>query len=238
MHSICGPIGGFTQHIRWLLLMSPNYNSLDKLNYTSAVVYGKRFPLKSEDKVNFIKEHIYPSDRRCFNWLSEKYMYREVLDKTLLHTHDLSKINNEPAIIITMDPYFSYNFYLKFTPNISLDRQGFIDQVTLQNEQNTEYANTHNNCLLIDTQSLYSPILDRKIYDDMISFLSIENVYDSAQAIHKLWYDLRKGSEEDILNFAMNSKFPEYPWTYKIGCPVSEYEHEQLKLKLLEVYGE
>lgn len=237
MHSICGPIGGFTQHIRWLLLMSPNYNSLDKLNYVSAMIYGKRFPLKAEDKVKFIKEYIYPEERRCFNWLDEKYMYREVLDKTIIHTHDLSKIKDEPAIIITMNPEFSYRFYLKFTPNIGLDRQGFLNQVNIQNKQNIEYAQTHSNCLLIDTEQLYSPVLDRKIYDDMINFLSIENVYDQAQTVHKLWYDLRKGSEEDIRNFIMKSKYPDYPWTYKIDCPQSEYEHELLRQQLIEVYG-
>ena len=237
MHSVCGPIGGFTQHIRWLLLMSSDYNSLDKLNYTSALIYGKRFPLSAKDKVKFIAEFIYPNERRCFNWLDEKYMYREKLDKTLLHTHDLDKIVDTQSIVINMDPTFSYNFYLKFVPSIGWNKQQFLDDVKTQNEHIKEYARNHNNCFLIDTEKLYSPVLDRKIYDDMINFLSIENVYEHAQAAHKLWYDLRKGSEEDIINYMLNSKYPEYPWTYKVECPTSEYEHELLRQNLIEVYG-
>lgn len=237
MHSICGPIGGFTQHIRWLLLVSNYYNSLDKLNYVGALIYQKRFPLKPDDKVKFIEQYIYPVERRLFNWLDEKYMYRQQLDKTILHTHDLSKLTTGPNIIITMDPVFSYNFYLKITPSIGEDKQDFINTVIRQNKENTEYTKNTNSYLL-DTQQLYLPVLDRQIYDDMIQFLNIDNQYESAQHVHKLWYDLRKGQEEDIMDFINNSKYPDYPWIYKIGCPNTEYEHEILRQKLIEEYGE
>ena len=236
MDSVCGPIGGFTQHVRWLLLMSSNYNSLEKLNYTSALVYGKRFPLKPADKVKFIKEFIYPEERKCFNWLDEKYMYREQLDKTLLHTHDLEKVKNNPTVLIVMDPLFSYNFYLKFVPGIGWDKEDFIKQVDKQNKEILEFNKHYPNTIVIDTEKLYSPTLDRKTYEDMINFLSIENVYEHAQAIHEMWYNLRKGSEEEIINYALNSKFPDYPWTYKVGCPITEHEHEILRNNLLEVY--
>ena len=206
-HSICGPIGGFTQHIRWLMLVSANYNDLEKLNYIGAMVPKKYYPFKGEDKVKFIQEHIYPSDRRCFNWLDEKYMHRQALKKVILHTHELDECGSEPTIIITMDPMFSYNFYLKFAPMIALDKDGFIEKVVRQNKENLDYANAQPNCFHIDTEQLYSPTLDRNIYDNMISFLNIDNVYECAQQVHKMWYDNRKSAEEEIVAFIDNSEF-------------------------------
>ena len=57
------------------------------------------------------------------------------------------------------------------------------------------------NFLFVNVDKLYSETLDPEIYDSMVKYLGLENLYAQAQIVHKKWYQLHRQAEDDFLNY-------------------------------------
>jgi len=234
---VSAPIGGFANHIRWLLLLDKQYQisisySHDHYDackeehwptkeYLENNFLTMSFDIRQEiidrlgqpfilpfrelkDKTRFIENNVYPQSRTHNNWLDFEWRYREALDPFIHVGHMFSNNGNhyllgndqneiifdkyDKIVLATTDPTLAHSVYKKFNPHGSSDDE-FIDLVLLQNQSAIELASTNKEKFkLIDSTLLFDSKLDYNLYTDIVSFLHLDNNYESAEDIHKLWY--------------------------------------------------
>ena len=174
-YGVCSPVGGYGNHLRWLLYLSKEFQ-----------------PIAMLDKVKFIECNVYSQSRTYSNWLQYEWRYRKKLDKIIMFSHHIEDIlSPNKVVILTMRPKYAYRTYVKFNPKINGHTvKSFMRQVERDNLSNTSFRNKGAETIVIDASLLYTSVLDKQVYDNVVSFMGVENVYDTANTIHKLWYDL------------------------------------------------
>ena len=189
---VYAPIGGYGNHIRWLLLLDERYTiSIDNQTLSSAV-----------GKTEFIKQFVYPPERTFNNWLTFEFKYRVMLNIHLKFTHDMVDMFNECKMLaIKCDPDLGYRSYIKFNTNLNgLSKFDFLKQIRKQNKM-CDFAESYLPTVKsIDSTKLFQPVLDKELYNSMLEFLNINNHYKQAQEIHSLWYNLHLKAETEYLN--------------------------------------
>jgi hypothetical protein len=196
--SICAPIGGLGNHLRWLLLLSPEFNIEI---------------MRISDKKVILNSLVYPKHRTCFNWLQTEWRYRRSLSKHIDFDHNIENVY-EPTtankiVVMTIKPKYALKHYLKFNPLINGHTiKFFLKYVVKDNKSNTEFrVNQHDKTLVIDANKLYNSVLDKELYESIINFFEIGNVYEQANETHKLWYELNQKANKDVLNVADEWKY-------------------------------
>lgn len=229
IHCIYAPIGGYMNHLRWLLLMSSDYQF---------------FP--NELKLKFIQSLVYDSNRTCFNWLNYEWELRtkKLITESIQVTHDLDVIKNiqgpKKIIGLSMDPYNALYHYFKFNPVLNLmGEEGFLNSVLLHNNS---LSSLTEDALILPADSLSNEILDQKFYNKVVEFLNIENSYELANFVHKLWYDLNNKSIDLIKSVPREVK--RQPWNFQLRKTVSVTDYlttQDMYDKILEqidkIYG-
>jgi len=205
----CGiyvPIGGFGNHIRWLLTL----NATIQASVTDSSS-GQSWAYSTiNDKINFIFNKIYSNTRSWHNWLAVEWQYFETLNQAMPFGHDISYFLPElRSILCTVSPEVALRTYLKF--NSSLNNKtinGFVNKTRSNNLIISYYAKKHNQlCLNADT--LYTEVLDREFYTSMINHLGFEDNYESAAMIHTRWYQLHQKAEREFVDYVTNFYQPE-----------------------------
>ena len=196
--SICSPVGGFGNHLRWLLLLSPEFDIQIK---------------DITDKKIITQRMIYPKYRTCFNWINTEWRYREIMNKYISFTHNIedeydASVSNK-IIAMTINPKYALKHYLKLNPLLNGHTvESFLDSISMNNNSNTEFrVNQEDKMLVINANKLYNAVLDKELYKSAIDFFEIGNVYEQANDVHQMWYELHQQANSDVLNVA-NS------WTY------------------------
>lgn len=168
-------------------------------------------------KLDFIMQNIYPSDRTCFNWLNYEWKYRRsrLLTGFIQISHEIEDINSiqdpKKVIALTMNPHKALHHYLKFNPTLNqMGEQGFLYGIQLYNEKLTTL---NRDILILNSEHLYTSVLDREYYGKIIEFLNIEDNYDIANMVHKVWYDLNERSIELVKHIPKQITFS--PWKSK-----------------------
>jgi len=196
-HSVCASVGGFANHYRWLLLLSEKYNNLDSLNANSFLRNNKAFPWKGKDKVKFIKDNVYCAERNFNNWITHEWKFRSALDKVLPINHNIistSKLFKDETthriLVSTLDPKECLRHYLKFNPSLnSLTQEQFIKHCEGDIEKiKTFVPKANEKILVVDGSRLYKSVLDESLYQEIINFFGLEDLYPYANEIHKMWY--------------------------------------------------
>jgi hypothetical protein len=100
-----------------------------------------------------------------------------------------------------------------------------------QNQTNTKITNS----LIMDVSILYSEVLNKEIYTRATEYFKIENVYDEANYIHGLWYDLHKQGEKDILKILDNWHHRSIMNTHVGKTIVIPEEEHYLKIKQMVI---
>ena len=240
---IVSPVGGFGNHLRWLLLLDETYNfntiknvfsiqiienynifrgsdwpniedfSFDNLEdnikkeiknnfYMDELIVNDLLSkiINLEDKIKFIKSKVYPSSRTWHNWLHTEWRYRPVLDNIIKFNHSFDNNTFNLAICMTTTPELAYKSYLKFNSNLNnLLVSEFKDYVKKYNEKilpNTQSKNV----LLLNSDLLFNEILDKNLYYSAISHFGLDDHYESANYILKIWFNLHKKAEKEIIN--------------------------------------
>ena len=128
------------------------------------------------------------------------------LFKDIIFDHDPEQDRiggrNREIVVLIASPDVCYKNYLKF--NSSLNDDGlprwrkFID---VHNKTYTDLPKK-DNTLVLNSECLYNPVLDYKFYDQLVKFLNIDNLYDHAKIIHKMWYDCQINAEKEFVEEA------------------------------------
>ena len=191
INMIYAPIGGFGNHIRWLLLLDKNY----KLELDGQIL------VSVEDKVKFITTTVYSNNRTYNNWLDYEFTWRRKLNLVLKFTHDMTDFFDDlMSIAVTVDPNLALRCYEKFNPGLNgISKEGFLKQIRKQNLMCEFATKALNTVICIDSTKLFQPTLDKEIYNRAIEFLNLESNFDAASNIHQVWYMLHIKAENQWL---------------------------------------
>jgi len=177
--------GGGGNHLRWLLYID------------------KKFPnVFDGDKLNFIKNQVYNSNRTWHNWISYEGKFRDKLNYIIqishVYKHSYQKIKElylvANNIDIPINHYYSINLSLtgnsfeKFYKNFVTETNG-MKNITINDPSIQK---------IVSGDFLHLPILCKNTYKDIIDFYEFDNNYDTASEIHQLYYKCRIKSLQDF----------------------------------------
>lgn len=200
------PIGGFGNHLRWLLFLSlpgpitisasclPNY----PLDYSITLT-------DNADVLNFIKTEIYHPKRTWDNWLFTEWTWRINAGNYIAFSHELDDINKNTeykTIILTSSPELCLKSYFKFNSSLNIRTSNiFKNDTDLFNIKARSFAQ-HPNVMILDASiSLFQPTLDQALYNQIVDFTGLPNYYQEANEIHTLWYNLHRQAEREFVTY-------------------------------------
>jgi hypothetical protein len=211
-YQVNSPIGGFGNHLRWLLLLDSRFNFTLPIPDFDRSIHSNPINLLTDStnchfgtikqKLSFIQNYVYPQDRSWHNWLIFEVKYRHELQPYVFFNHDYDNISDDPVktIACTISPNLAYKSYLKFNSNCNLTSADLFKKVTANNNWHVNHL-SKNDYLIINSDNLFSSSLDRNLYETIINFLNFDNHYDSANTVHQLWYNLHKKSEKEFVEY-------------------------------------
>lgn len=253
MHRIAYPIGGCGNHIRWLCLLSEQYNNIDTINMVGYLIRGKMFPYDKSQKVDFIKQYVYPNERNCFNYIEYELKFKKLINEYFQVTHyteDFKECSGPTkTILVTSSPNSCIKHYFKFHPlwnGNPWKKSGkniFEEKTLLTNQKHINYKKDVNEEIFyLDSDVLNKDTLDEEVYSKLCNFLCISNSYKEANIVHKDWYNLQKSSEKMIIDFFKNSSYPDFPWTlykekYANAKVYTKEDWDEMKEIAINLYG-
>ena len=187
MRYISAPIGGFGNHVRWLMLLDPSYD----IGY--------------QNKVEFICDKIYGQDRSWHNWLNVEWQYRSDLNKLIIFEHNYNPAGDIKKLVLTIDPDLAYRCYLKFNSNLNNNTvDQFKELIKKANDHNIVVSSKHANSLAMSADILYRPVLDPGFYQTLINWFELEDRYAEASIIHQHWYQAHQRAEKEFVRDITN----------------------------------
>ncbi|CAB4128605.1 hypothetical protein UFOVP112_44 [uncultured Caudovirales phage] len=186
---IVAPVGGFGNHVRWLMILDPSFVLVTQARDVPVVLDT------IEKKLEFITDLVYPIDRTWHNWLEFEWRYREDLNKIIAFSHGPLWPTTK-TLVLQVSPDLAYKSYLKFNSNLNTrSRVRFINDVTDLNALNY-FGIDH--CIL-NSDVLFTPTLSDYFYNQLINFFGLENLFEHASIIHNLWYDRHIKAEREFV---------------------------------------
>lgn len=190
LHTVCAPTGGFGNHLRLLLLLSDDY----------VLYYGNETVETSPQKLDFVIQRIYTPERTWHNWLNYEFRFRNFFDRYIRFTHDVTVMHDSRTVAITIDPELSYRCYIKFNSQLNgNNHQGYLNKVARDNSMIEFFDRNNDHTLVLDAGRLFQPQLDTELYHDATTFLDLIPNYEAACQVHRIWYDLHKKAEREIV---------------------------------------
>lgn len=200
---ILAPHGGFANHVRWLLWLTipePVYHhrvmileedvyeifhedgwpatlsEFNKLEFKDLPYFEV---INTKDRVDFISQNVYPPARTKENWLEYEWKHRNTMEIYCRAKHYMSDLDKNVKTIVMKTTYENaskhYNGMSKY-------------KITAQHLQEV-YKNLPKDHLLMNCTDLLNEKLDKNFYTSATSYFGIDNDYESAKIVHKLWYD-------------------------------------------------
>jgi hypothetical protein len=211
--SIGFPIGGFGNHVRWLMLLDDRYQFDIKLvdPQSEGVVeqrghvgnYKSYNFVSMDSKLEFIKTQVYPGHRTWHNWLLFEWKYRDQIQEILKidHAYNFNRGPLDKELYLTITPELAVNCYLKFNTSLNNTSSGLMKKsIAKFNQIVRGYClKFSENSLSLKVDALYNETLDQELYQQMINFFGLDYNYDQANQVHKLWYNLHKKAEREII---------------------------------------
>lgn len=200
---ILAPYGGFANHVRWLLWLTipePVYHhrvmfpeedvyeifhcdgwpdtlsEFNKLEYKDLPYFEV---IDTTDRMDFITQNVYPPARTKENWLKYEWKHRNIMKIYCKVEHNMSKLDDNVKTIVMKTTYENasehYNAMSKY-------------KITARHVEEV-YKNLPKDHLLLNCTDLLNEVLNKDFYDEATSYFGIDNDYESAKIVHKLWYD-------------------------------------------------
>ena len=212
-HSIAAPIGGFGNHVRWLVFLDPKFKfdlvpfaeprSLQKeLNYEKRLNF-----LDADSKLECFRSKIYPPERSWENWLKFEWFYRKELDEILKFDHKIDPNCNQ-CLALTIHPDLAFHCYFKLNSNLNwLTPNEFkhriknfmIDSTAGIKAQSSTDKFPDVKILLVN--SLYQKTLDRNLYNSIIEWFELSDCYELANQVHGLWFDAHERAQKEFVQY-------------------------------------
>jgi len=195
-------MGAAGNQLRWLLYLDPIFPSINGI-----------------DKIEFIKQQVYPVHRTWNNWLYHEWAWRTQLDSVIQLTHNswgwqesLSK-----QLYLTMQdielPYLHYfhlnlgsNHYHFDAKNNESGLQKWAQEFELVKAQAHQYPNIK----IVYSDSLFESVLSKELYDEVVDFFNLENRYQDAAMVQKFYHQCRTNSMKEFHEYFTGSDFNGY----------------------------
>jgi hypothetical protein len=222
---IVGPIGGFANHWRWLMLLSPEFSfviAAPKQHYDQvrgpswpsheAYVQGDipqvfdqeiqhmapRYPFVSvQERMEFLCNHVYGIHRTYNNWLDWEWRWRNFMNQLVPLSHRV----RDPSlrtILIRANPQLSFHHYFKFNPALNGQTPDkFMSAVSRFNHDSIKSLECHEH-YVIDSEDIYQAELDVTLYRAVTDWLGIEPREILAQTVHRAWYQAQQQAQQDF----------------------------------------
>ena len=187
--------------MRWLLLLDQQFPFEIRQPGQYPIGYDS-----IESKVQLLKQKVYPPERTWHNWLVFEWTFRAELSRQYFYLeHSLAGVTVSPEskyLIMTISPELAYKSYVKF--NVNLNNTSLL-KFTATNEDFNQRAaklvdRNLNNVLCINSEKLFHPVLDQRIYEQVVEFFELESCYTVASEVHQQWYNLHKKAELEIVH--------------------------------------
>jgi len=203
--SIIFPPGFAGNHLRWLLFLDPQFNSVGICeNNISA-------------KFKFVQEKIYPSHRSWYNWLEVEWRFRTTLDRVIEVCHgnfNWEQSSNKELYLTTADRDLPFYHYYHF--NLGLNGhtpayfktqiQQWMEEFELLQTRIHEFPNKKI-CLC---DPLFDPVLNRDFYQSIVDFYGFSDNYDIAQQVHSLYSQCKKTSTQEFCDYFVGDEFSKH----------------------------
>ena len=231
VHGIVSSIGGIANHIRWLLLLSKNYNDM-----------LRNLPFKMgttlENKIEFIRTNVYNNEGRFYyNWIICEYTHRYPLQPLFPMYHSHHKIDHQldKLLLCLVDERNAWHHYLKFNPLTNGETKDiFLKKVLTESKTKIEWSSDKSFlCLSID--GLYQKNLDEEIYLKLINYFEIENCYNDACVVHEIWYNLQQKFKQEVVRDVKNNQ---YKWILPDQQEYTDDDRRYIKQIILEEYDD
>ena len=256
MHSVCAINGGFSNHVRWLMLLSNEYNG--QINTKGFVIRNSAYPIDTLGKVEFIKKFIYPDNRNFYNWIRYELMLKDQLETIIMVAQVMGKHKNpfynvDKTILLRSSGEFCTEKFMKLHPHYVLELKqenkfdglnsviGFLDGMDSNN--GSFIPKEGHKILTCYSETLYNELLDKEFYENMVNFFNISNEYEHAKDIHRTWYKCHIRARKECIDWITNSSYPDYPWDSHYlnrilkGSKLSIEDYTLIKDTLKQTYG-
>jgi len=198
--------GSGGNHLRWLLFLDNKFPN--PWNEEQTI----------ESKLNFIHSCVYSSKRTWYNWLHIEAQYRPTLDSIIETTHrgwiPPSEDNIKTLYMTTVDRtipfkhYFHINLGLNSATPSELKQQMNVTWNKLNRFKSI--IDQYPNRKIIECDTLFEPMLNKKFYQEVIEFFEFDDHYESAQQIHQWYSQCRIKSARDFYTYFTSDEFSNY----------------------------
>jgi len=210
-YGVCAPIGGFGNHVRWLVLLDPVFQfeatPLAEPRFKNIPDKTKHIKfLDADSKLESFRTQVYSTSRSWTNWLWMEFLYREDLDQLVVFDHRKDQIDGvDKNLVLTVDPNLALQSYFKLNSNLNhCTPETFKEQSQwfTRNAMRNSPSRLENKVMNVDC--LYRPTLDREFYNGMIEWFGLSDCYDLANQVHGLWFDAHQRAEQQYVEYVNN----------------------------------
>lgn len=191
--------------MRWLLYLHPQFPNIS-----------------NSDKLEFIRDYVYPETRTWDNWLTYEYRYRPILDEFMpLYNGkwDWERSTGRELYLtvnnwdIPLQHYWHINLGLNSeTPRSFKEKMQAWDQEyqTLANR-----IDHLSNKKIVEADSLFDSELNQDFYNLVVDFFGFQRNHSQAQYVHQLYYQCRERAARDFVNYVESAEWQTYVKTMK-----------------------
>lgn len=188
---VFGYLGSAVNHLRWLVLMADSFSFMG--NYTA------------NQKLDFIENKVYFSNRNYKNWIRVEREYKNSLrDSIVKFDHNVwtsdkyKKIFNNKSIFMDTDPLQCLRYYFVLETQLNgISNKDFLHSVHLNR---ITIKKELKNLLVIDGNFLNRRKLCESVTKNIEDFLEVSIPYVQTSKVHELWYDLKTKAESEFLH--------------------------------------
>lgn len=183
------PPGGAGNHLRWLLLLDPEFIIFD-----GGVV---------KDKVSYILENVYPTTRNRYNWFEFEVRYRQLFNDQIKFAHtDLGPgwqnrqgqfDSNFNYFCYPSDSAFALECYRQLGSTLLKIDLEILHTIERDKIQVKEYLKNYSG-LSVDSNRFFVPDLDELLYNEICDYGKFRKCYNDANTIHKAWWTARNNA--------------------------------------------
>lgn len=158
-----------------------------------------------EQKLETIRNWVYPETRTWHNWLGYEFTFRNALAGHVGMDHYLKKdIAYEKNVLLSVDPDLAYKCYFKFNSLINqLSIEEFKNKVEKSNDKFYNISDGQS-YKVFSSDDLFQPVLDQDFYHELTGWLGLADSYQQANIIHGLWFALHKKAEQEFVEHTLS----------------------------------
>lgn len=216
--AISFPWGGGGNHIRTMLSLDKTFDDCFKqLKVDTPTV---------ENKLKYLRENNYSSQKSWFNWLEVEWNDRPIFDSKLQIMHEYynweirsnatTTDNIHPNSKILFLEYKNIDFLVEnyWYINLGLNScsPSTMKRKILEWQHELEFIKARNfeQCLCLNGELLFQKQLDQNFYNQICDWFGFEKFYTEANTIHQWWQECKERSAKEFCQWFKGQEFQAY----------------------------